>query len=74
MDLLLLKSKILEIMFADPIKSSETNECWYTDYALTNSENTEDLLLMNDFSFSLPYWDHLQCLLAYFWTLNSWPK
>ena len=28
MDLLHLKIKILEIMFADPIKSSETNECW----------------------------------------------
>ena len=95
-------------MFADPIKSSETNECWcqtvsvflvyflqteiprfqvskfsafdlqecqwYTDYALKITENTEDLLLINDFSFSLPYWGHLQCLLAYFWTLNSWPQ
>ena len=39
-----------------------------------NTENTEYLLLMNDFSFSLPCWGHLLCLLAYFWTLNSLPK
>ena len=51
-------------------------ECqWYTDYALKITENTEDLLLMNDLSFSLPCWGHLQCLLAYFWIeMGHWHK